>query len=45
MSKNSAIIIGGTGQIGLAVAQNLLDQGWFVSITHLGNNAVPLATR
>ncbi|MFA1676288.1 NAD-dependent epimerase/dehydratase family protein [Rhizobium mongolense] len=41
MSKNSAIIIGGTGQIGLAVAQNLLDQGWFVSITHRGNNAVP----
>ncbi|TDW35024.1 NAD-dependent epimerase/dehydratase family protein [Rhizobium azibense] len=41
MSKNSAIIIGGTGQIGRACAQSLLDQGWTVSITHRGNNALP----
>ncbi|ASS56447.1 NAD(P)H-binding protein [Rhizobium leguminosarum] len=38
--RNSAIIIGGTGQIGRAVAQNLLDQGWTVTITHRGNHAL-----
>jgi nucleoside-diphosphate-sugar epimerase len=41
MAKNSAIIIGGTGQIGQAVAQSLLDRGWTVSVTHRGNSTLP----
>ncbi|HBF32893.1 NAD-dependent epimerase/dehydratase family protein [Rhizobium sp.] len=41
MAKRSAIIIGGTGQIGQAVAQNLLQSGWDVSLTHRGNSKLP----
>lgn len=41
MAKRSAIIIGGTGQIGQAIAQNLLRSGWDVSLTHRGNSKVP----
>jgi nucleoside-diphosphate-sugar epimerase len=41
MSKISAIIIGGTGQIGRAVGQSLLGLGWTVSITHRGNHPLP----
>ena len=41
MTKNSAIIIGGTGQIGQAVAQSLLDRGWTVSVMHRGNSTRP----
>lgn len=37
----SALIIGGTGQIGVAVARNLLAHGWFVRIAHRGGHVVP----
>jgi NAD(P)-dependent dehydrogenase (short-subunit alcohol dehydrogenase family) len=37
----SATIIGGTGQIGRAVAHALLDHGWEVTLCHRGNRAVP----
>jgi nucleoside-diphosphate-sugar epimerase len=41
MTKNPAIIIGGTGQIGQAVAQCLLDREWTVPVTHRGNSTLP----
>jgi nucleoside-diphosphate-sugar epimerase len=36
-----AIIIGGTGQIGIAVARNFVDRGWEVVALHRGNRALP----
>lgn len=41
MAEKTALIIGGTGQIGQAVAQNLLRSGWNVSLTHRGNSKIP----
>lgn len=34
----SAIIVGGTGQIGLATAELLLDNGWKVTLAHRGSH-------
>lgn len=36
----SALIIGGTGQIGQAAAQTLLHQGWNVSLVHRGKQRI-----
>jgi nucleoside-diphosphate-sugar epimerase len=36
-----AFIIGGTGQIGLATAELLLDSGWTVTIAHRGGRVMP----
>jgi nucleoside-diphosphate-sugar epimerase len=36
-----AFILGGTGQIGRAVARNLLDQGWRVVVAHRGRCPLP----
>jgi nucleoside-diphosphate-sugar epimerase len=36
-----AFILGGTGQIGRAVARNLLDQGWRVVVAHRGRRSPP----
>jgi nucleoside-diphosphate-sugar epimerase len=36
-----AFIVGGTGQIGLATAELLLDRGWMVTIAHRGGRAMP----
>ncbi len=40
MSRH-AFILGGTGQIGRAVAENLLAAGWDVTVSHRGNRLVP----
>jgi nucleoside-diphosphate-sugar epimerase len=40
MSRH-AFILGGTGQIGRAVAADLLDAGWRVTVSHRGGRAVP----
>ena len=37
----SALVVGGTGQIGVAVARNLLAHGWRVRIAHRGGHAIP----
>jgi nucleoside-diphosphate-sugar epimerase len=36
-----ALILGGTGQIGRAVARNLLDRGWRVVVAHRGRRPPP----
>jgi nucleoside-diphosphate-sugar epimerase len=36
-----AFIIGGTGQIGTAIAQNLLQRGWTVTVCHRGRRPPP----
>ena len=36
-----AFILGGTGQIGRAIAATLLNAGWDVTISHRGSGAVP----
>jgi len=36
-----AFIVGGTGQIGRAVASNLLEHGWDVTLLHRGRQIVP----
>ncbi|HEY2530591.1 MAG TPA: NAD-dependent epimerase/dehydratase family protein [Xanthobacteraceae bacterium] len=36
-----AFILGGTGQIGRAVAGNLIDEGWRVTIAHRGAHPLP----
>ena len=36
-----AFIVGGTGQIGRAVAGDLLEHGWRVTVSHRGNRPVP----
>jgi nucleoside-diphosphate-sugar epimerase len=36
-----AFIIGGTGQIGRATAEHLLNEGWTVTLGHRGSHAVP----
>ncbi|WP_230531700.1 NAD-dependent epimerase/dehydratase family protein [Microvirga roseola] len=36
-----AFIIGGTGQIGCAIAANLLENGWRVTASHRGHRAPP----
>lgn len=36
-----ALIVGGTGQIGVAVARNLLAHGWSVRIAHRGGHVIP----
>jgi len=36
-----AFILGGTGQIGRAVARNLLDHGWRVVVAHRGQRPLP----
>ncbi|NHT79073.1 NAD-dependent epimerase/dehydratase family protein [Rhizobiaceae bacterium CRRU44] len=41
MAGRAAVIIGGTGQIGRAVAQELIDKGWTVAVTHRGNRPLP----
>lgn len=41
----SALIVGGTGQIGGAVARNLLAHGWAVRIAHRGGRAIPDSLR
>jgi nucleoside-diphosphate-sugar epimerase len=40
MSRH-AFIVGGTGQIGRAVAGDLLEHGWHVTISHRGNRPLP----
>jgi nucleoside-diphosphate-sugar epimerase len=37
----SALIVGGTGQIGVAVARDLLAHSWAVRIAHRGGHAIP----
>lgn len=44
MAKH-AFIIGGTGQVGLAVALRLLRNGWTVDVVSRGQSAIPLALR
>jgi nucleoside-diphosphate-sugar epimerase len=39
--SRSAFILGGTGQIGRAVAEDLLAAGWNVTISHRGGHAPP----
>lgn len=41
MAKKTAVIIGGTGQIGIATAQTLLRSGWDVSLIHRGLSQIP----
>ncbi len=36
-----AFILGGTGQIGRAVAEHLLDHGWTVALAHRGHRPAP----
>jgi nucleoside-diphosphate-sugar epimerase len=36
-----AFIIGGTGQIGLATAEHLLNEGWTVTLGHRGSHTIP----
>ena len=38
-----AFIIGGTGQIGLAASEHLLDNGWTVTAAHRGSRPPPPA--
>jgi nucleoside-diphosphate-sugar epimerase len=40
MSRH-AFIVGGTGQIGQAVAGDLLEHGWRVTVSHSGNHPMP----
>jgi nucleoside-diphosphate-sugar epimerase len=40
MSRH-AFIVGGTGQIGRAVAGDLLEHGWHVTVFHRGNRPLP----
>src|SRR5579863_8330834 len=40
MSRH-AFIVGGTGQIGRAVAENLLAAGWNVTVSHRGTRPAP----
>lgn len=37
----TAFIIGGTGQIGIAIAERLLDEGWQVTLGSRGNGTIP----
>jgi nucleoside-diphosphate-sugar epimerase len=39
--RKSAFILGGTGQIGRAVAANLLGRGWQVTLAHRGRRLAP----
>ncbi len=39
--ERTAFILGGTGQIGLAVAKAFLAAGWLVTVTHRGSRPVP----
>ena len=41
MPGRTAFILGGTGQIGLAVAEAFLAAGWCVTATHRGSRPVP----
>lgn len=41
MTARKAFILGGTGQIGRAVARSLLNQGWQVAIAHRGRRPPP----
>jgi uncharacterized protein YbjT (DUF2867 family) len=36
-----AFILGGTGQIGRAIAGDLIEQGWHVTVAHRGTCALP----
>ncbi len=36
-----AVVLGGTGQIGRAVAHDLLDHGWSVALVHRGRRPLP----
>ena len=36
-----AFILGGTGQIGQATAEHLLDGGWSVTVAHRGSRIMP----
>ena len=38
-----AFLLGGTGQIGQATAEHLLDGGWTVTVAHRGSRSLPLA--
>ena len=38
-----AFILGGTGQIGRAVAEHFLDQDWDVTISHRGSSKIPVS--
>lgn len=39
--SNRAFIVGGTGQIGLAIADRLLSEGWHVALGSRGNTPAP----
>ena len=41
LGMSQAFILGGTGQIGLAIAERLLTEGWQVTLGGRGNQAVP----
>jgi NAD(P)-dependent dehydrogenase (short-subunit alcohol dehydrogenase family) len=41
MSRH-AFIVGGTGQIGRAVTEDLLGHGWRVTASHRGNRPMPI---
>jgi uncharacterized protein YbjT (DUF2867 family) len=36
-----AFVLGGTGQIGRAVAGDLIEQGWRVTVAHRGTHPLP----
>ena len=36
-----AFIVGGTGQIGRAIAGDLIEQGWRVTVAHRGTHPLP----
>jgi NAD(P)-dependent dehydrogenase (short-subunit alcohol dehydrogenase family) len=41
MMSRHALIVGGTGQIGRAMASDLLEHGWRVTVAHRGNRLLP----
>ena len=41
MSERTALVIGGTGQIGVATALALAEAGWRVTVAHRGRQSVP----
>ena len=42
MESRKAFILGGTGQIGRAIAETLIKAGWHVTLAHRGTRAAPM---
>jgi nucleoside-diphosphate-sugar epimerase len=45
LMMRKAVIVGGTGQIGLAVSQRLIDEGWDVTVVSRDSKALPFDCR